>query len=249
MPFVPKKLLILDSVDSTNNYAMAMVQDGKAIDGTAVFAREQTGGKGRRGRQWISNKDDNIILSILIQMQWHAISQQFGLSMAVSLGCFDALSQYVPGKVFIKWPNDLFINDTKAGGILIENAIRGTLWQWAVIGVGLNINQEKFTGSAFKATSLKVVTGGDFNVLQISKELYISVLKRIDSLKEGAFDKMLEEYNQNLFARDQLVKIKKENTFFETSIKSVSAKGQLITEDKIRRQFNFDEIKLLGLIE
>lgn len=249
MPFVPKDLLILDSVDSTNNYAMAMIQDGKAVDGTAVFACEQTGGKGRRGRQWISNKSDNIILSILTQMQWYAISQQFGLSVAVALGCFDAVSQYVPGKVSIKWPNDIFINDTKAGGILIENAIRGTLWQWAVIGIGLNINQEKFTGSAFKATSLKVVTGDYFNVLQLSKELYESVLKRIDRLKEGAFDKMLEEYNQNLFAHDQLVKIKKGNTVFETTIKGVSAKGQLITVDKIRRHFNFDEIQFLGLVE
>lgn len=249
MPFVPKDLLILDSVDSTNNYAMAMIQEGNAIDGSAVFTREQTGGKGRRGRHWISNKDDNIILSILIQMQWYAISQQFGLSVAAALGCFDAMSQYVPGKVSIKWPNDIFINDTKAGGILIENAIRGTLWQWAVIGIGLNINQEKFTGSTFKATSLKLVTGDEFNALQLSKGLYESVLKRIDCLKDGAFDKMLDEYNQNLFARGRLAIIKKENTVFETFIKSVSANGQLITEDKIKRQFDFDEIQFVGLVE
>lgn len=248
MPYVPKELLILDSVDSTNNYAMAMVQDGNATDGSAVFAREQTGGKGRRGRHWISNKNENVILSIVIQMQWQAISQQFELSVAVALGCFDAISQYVPGKVSIKWPNDIFINATKAGGILIENAIRGTLWQWAVIGIGLNVNQEKFTGSDFKATSLKLVTEGEFDALQLSKEVYESVLKRIDRLKQGAFDKMLEEYNQNLFARDRLVTIKKENTLFETSIKGVSAQGQLITEDTIRRQFNFDEIQFLGLV-
>ena len=249
MSFVPKDLLILDTVDSTNNYAMGMIKNGKAIDGAAVFAREQTGGKGRRGRQWISKKNDNIILSILIQMQWYAISQQFGLSVAVALGCFDAMSQYVPGKVSIKWPNDIFINDTKAGGVLIENAIRGTLWQWAVIGIGLNINQDKFANTAFKATSLKTVTGGDFNVLQLSKELYGFVLKRIDCLKEGAFVKMLEEYNEHLFARGQLIKIKKKDIFFETAIKGVSAEGQLITEDKIRRQFNFDEIQFVGLVE
>lgn len=94
-----------------------------------------------------------------------------------------------------------------------------------------------------------MVTGDDFNVLQLSKELYESVLTRIDCLKEGAFDKMLKEYNQNLFAHDQLVKIKKENIVFETTIKGVSAKGQLITVDKIRRQFNFDEIQFLGLVD
>lgn len=248
MPFVHQNIMILDSVDSTNNYAMAMIQSGKATDGMSVFAREQTSGKGRRGRQWISSKNDNIILSISIQMQWQPISQQFGLSMAAALGCFDLLSTYIPGKAAIKWPNDIFINDTKAGGILIENVLRGTLWQWSVIGIGLNINQCQFEDAALKATSLKLITGNDFDVLKLSGELYEFVLKRIASLKEGGFESILKEYNENLFARGQLVKIKKENFVFETRITGVSSTGQLLTEDTIKRQFNFDEIKLVGLV-
>jgi len=241
-------MLILDSVDSTNNYAMGMIQRGEATDGIAVFAREQRNGKGRRGRQWLSNKNDNVILSIGVQMQWQRVSQQFSLSMAAALGCIDLMSKYIPGKATIKWPNDIFINDTKAGGILIENVIRGTLWQWSVIGIGLNINQCQFEDSSFKATSLKLETGNEFDVLQLSEELYEFVLNRVASLKEGKFENILKEYNENLFARSQVVKIKKDNFIFETRIGSVSSAGQLLTEDTIKRQFNFDEIKFVELV-
>ena len=241
-------MIILDRVDSTNNYAMALIQKGVAMDGTAVFAREQTSGKGRRGRQWLSNKYDNVILSICVQMQWQPVSQQFGLSMAAALGCMDLMSKYLPGKATIKWPNDIFINDTKAGGILIENVIRGTLWQWSVIGIGLNINQCQFEDS-IKATSLKLETGNQFDVLKLSEELYEFVLNRIASLKEEKFEEILKEYNENLFARGQLVKIKKDNYVFETRIQGVLSTGKLLTGDAIKRQFNFDEIKFISLVE
>ena len=241
-------MVILDSVDSTNNYAMGMIQNGDAADRIAVVAREQKSGKGRRGRQWLSSKDDNIILSILIQMQWQRVSQQFGLSMAVALGCIDLMSKYISDKASIKWPNDIFINDTKAGGILIENVIRGTLWQWSVVGIGLNVNQCEFGDRSFKATSLKLETGNDFDVLKLSGELYEFVLNRIASLKEGQFENILREYNENLFARGQLVRIKKENFVFETTITAVSSTGQLLTADSIKRQFGFDEIKFVELV-
>ena len=241
-------MVILDSVDSTNNYAMGMIQNGDAADRIAVVAREQTNGKGRRGRQWLSSKDDNIILSILIQMQWQRVSQQFGLSMAVALGCIDLMSKYISDKPSIKWPNDIFINDTKAGGILIENVIRGTLWQWSVVGIGLNVNQCEFEDCSFKATSLKLETGNDFDVLKLCGELYEFLLNRIASLKEGRFENILTEYNENLFARGQLVRIKKENFVFETTITGVSSTGQLLTEDSIKRQFGFDEIKFVEVV-
>ena len=243
-----KNILVIDSTDSTNNYAMALIQKGIAIDGNAVFAMEQTNGRGRRGREWKSKKGDNIILSISLQMQWLPILQQFHLSVAVALGCFDLLSKYAPGKVSVKWPNDLFINDTKAGGVLIENTIKGTLWQWAVIGVGLNINQNDFEASNLNATSLSIVTKKTFPVLQLAEELYEFILKRIEGLKSGQFLSMLEIYNQYLFARNREVKLKKQGNIFETKITGVSDTGQLITRDKIERKFNFDEVEFIRLL-
>ena len=137
-------------MDSTNNYAMAMVQKGVATTGDAVFAMEQTSGKGRRGKIWKSKKAQNILLTILAQMQWLPVQQQFHLRMGIALACHDFFSKYSKENIKIKWPNDIFINDRKAGGILIENVIKGNLWQWAIIGIGLNINQENFEKEKIK---------------------------------------------------------------------------------------------------
>jgi len=248
MPFTSKNIIIIEKVDSTNNYAMGLIQNGKATNENAVFAWEQTNGKGRRGKNWKSNKGENIVLSVIFQMQWLPISGQFQLSAATALACLDMVSKYVPSGTSVKWPNDIFINDTKAGGILIENVLKGTIWQWAVIGIGLNINQVEFDEPSFSATSLKQIIGKDYNVLEMAKDLYTAVLKRMHELKTGNFQKMLEEYNEKLFAKNRVVKLKKENIVFETTVIGVSESGQLITRDAFERNFNFDEVEFKGLV-
>ena len=248
MSFASNKIIVLEKVDSTNNYAMALIQKREANNGNAVFAMEQTNGKGRRGKYWKSNKGDNIILSITVEMQWLPVSQQFELSAGVALACHDFISKYSPPEPFIKWPNDIFINDSKAGGILIENVLKGTLWQWSVIGVGININQVDFEEYNLSPISLKQITGKDYNILQMAEELHALVLKRISDLQSGKFSKMLEEYNEKLFARNRLVKLKRQNIVFETEIIGVSASGKLITHDALERRFNFDEVEFKGFV-
>lgn len=248
MPFTPENMLILDSVDSTNNYAMALIQKREIEHEIAVFAKEQTNGKGRRGKQWVSNKAENIILSVAFPMQWLPVSQQFQLSVATALSCYDLFQKYILANLFIKWPNDLFINDSKAGGILIENVIKGIIWQWAVIGIGLNINQQNFEDNILKATSLKSVTGNDYDVIKLADELHAILLKRIEQLKNGNFTEMLEEYNNHLYARGKKIKLKKQNQLFETTIVAVSSSGELLTQDVAERKFVFDEVEFKGLV-
>ncbi len=248
MSFSPGNIVVLDRVDSTNNYAMALIQNAAGKQIKPVFALEQTHGKGRRGKDWKSIKGANIMLSIPIGMQWLAVSRQFQLSVAAALSCRDLFSKFILANLFIKWPNDLFINDRKAGGILIENIIQGTLWQWTIIGIGLNINQQEFEEFSLKATSLKLETGKNFDVLNLAGELVTLVLKRIEELRSGNFAKMLEEYNQHLFARNKTVKLKKGNLVFETKISGISPSGQLITKDAFERRFDFDEVEFKGLV-
>jgi BirA family biotin operon repressor/biotin-[acetyl-CoA-carboxylase] ligase len=237
------KFIILESVDSTNNYAMAMVQKGVATTGDAVFAMEQSSGKGRRGKIWKSKRGQNILLTVLAQMQWLPVQQQFHLSMGIALACHDFFSKYSKENIKIKWPNDIFINDRKAGGILIENVIKGNLWQWAIIGIGLNINQENFEKDKLKAISLKQLTGKDYDVTRLSRELREIVLKRLLVLQSGELPEVLSEYNENLFSRNKWVKLKKGNIVFETKIERVSASGELVTKDVTERSFGFDEIQ------
>jgi BirA family biotin operon repressor/biotin-[acetyl-CoA-carboxylase] ligase len=243
-----KKIIILHSVDSTNNYAMGMVKKGTASNGNTVFAMEQTRGKGRRGKRWDTIVGENITMSIVEEMQWLPVSQQFQLSVAVALACHDFFSRHTSESVRIKWPNDIFINDSKAGGILIESLIQGPLWQWSVIGLGMNINQVQFEAYGLSPVSLKQITGKKYDVLQMAEELRNLVWKRIDDLKKNNFLKMLEEYNGKLYAKDRLVMLKKQNIVFQTTITGVSASGQLITQDVMERKFNFDEVEFKGVV-
>ncbi len=248
MPFSSKNILMLKNVDSTNNYAMGLIQKGEGQSGKGVFAMEQTCGKGRRNKEWKSHKGMNIILTLMFEMQWLKVFHQFQLSAAVALGCHDLISKYIPLGTSIKWPNDIFINDRKAGGILIENILKGTLWQWSIIGIGINVNQTDFDDYHFSAVSLKNMTDKNFNVFELAEELYVLISQRIDELKSGNFSKMLEEYNGKLFAKNQLVRLKKENFVFETTITGVSISGQLITQDIFEKHFYFDEIEFKGLV-
>ena len=243
-----KKIIVLDSVDSTNNYAMAMVKKGATNHGNAVFALEQTKGKGRRGKEWNTGVGENITMSIIAEMQWLPVSQQFELSAVVALACHDFFCKHTSEAVRIKWPNDIFVNDSKAGGILIENLIQGALWQWSVIGLGMNVNQVQFETYRLPPISLKQITGKDYDVLKMAEELRNLVLNRIDDLKKNNFSKMLEEYNEKLYAKDRLVTLRKQNMGFQTTIIGVSDAGQLITQDGLERRFNFDEVEFKGIV-
>lgn len=235
--------IILESVDSTNNYAMQQVHAGLARDGNAWFAIEQTKGKGRGARRWEANKGENIILSIAINTMWLRIYEQFQLSAAVSLACYDLFKNYDSAHTKIKWPNDIFWNDRKAGGILIENVIKGNIWQWSVIGIGINVNQTSFTIEKNQPVSLKEITGKEYDPVVLGRELHKHVIKRLNELKEHNFKRMLDEYNAVLYKKNERVKLKKQNIIFETTIKNVSDNGQLITVDTLERSFSFDEIE------
>jgi BirA family biotin operon repressor/biotin-[acetyl-CoA-carboxylase] ligase len=234
---------ILASVDSTNNYAMGQIHSGNAAHGDAWFAVEQTKGKGRRGKAWEADKGKNIMLSIVADVSFLQLYEQFQLSAAVALGCYDFYKIFDNIHTKIKWPNDLFWNDKKAGGVLIENVINGNIWQWTVIGIGININQTNFLVEENEPVSLKQITGQTYDVIALGKQLHESVIKRLEELRKNGFEEILLEYNSFLYKRNEKTKLKKENVVVETTITGVSKLGQLQTFDTIERSFDFDEVK------
>lgn len=239
---------ILDSVDSTNNYAMAQVHAALPQHGDAFFAYQQTGGKGQRGKTWLTGNGENIALSIIAEPKQLQVAEQFRLSVAVALGCYDFFSFYAGDETFIKWPNDIYWRDRKAGGVLIENVIGKNKkgegnWKFAVIGIGININQVIFDPALKNVVSLKQITGKNFNVVELAKELHQKVLSRIDSITTIDFDKLLKEYNGFLFKKDCTVKLKKGTVEFDTIIKSVTNNGQLYTVDRVDNFFDFGEVE------
>ena len=242
MAFSTDKIIILNTVDSTNNYAMGMIKRGEAYSGNAVQALAQTEGKGTRGKQWKAKPGENILLSICVEMQYHTVSRQFDVLVAVALGVYDFFKKHINAEINIKWPNDLLINDTKAGGILIENKIKGTLWQWAVIGIGINVNQTDFRDLDKVANSFANVSGEKYDVIVLGEELVSFVLQRIKGLKSISFENMLEEYNSHLWSRGKIVQLKKGDAIFETRILGVSEYGELMTNGG---KFRFGEVEWL----
>jgi len=234
---------LLDSVDSTNNYAMAKVREGLAKHGMAFVAKEQTAGKGQRGKTWQMQPGQNIAMSLILKTDMLRADQQFYLSMLVGLATNEFLKKYVKKETAIKWPNDLYWRDRKAGGILIETVFKGTEWKWAVVGIGININQTRFHKSLPNPVSLRQITEETYDVIELARFLYELVMKRMGSLSAESTDKIIKEYNRHLYKLNEKVKLKKSNAVFTTTIKGVSLQGQLHTMDTMERHFDFGEVE------
>jgi BirA family biotin operon repressor/biotin-[acetyl-CoA-carboxylase] ligase len=247
MAFTDASFTLLNSVDSTNNYAMAKAHAGLAKDGDAYFTFNQTGGKGQRGKSWHTGNGKNIALSIVTVPAKLSVDEQFKLSVAVALGSFDFFRNYAGAETKIKWPNDIYWRDRKAGGILIENIIGriGTAsnWKYAVAGIGININETGFEDGLKNPVSLKQITGKNFDVVALAKELQQQVLNRITDVNSLPFEKMLKEFNQHLFKANERVQLKKGDIVFNTIIKAVTENGQLVTSDTIDNYFDFGEVE------
>ncbi len=150
-------LITLDAVDSTNAEArrLAVLGDEKAPDGTLIWAKEQTAGRGRRGRKWQSPKG-NLYCSLILRPEAPA-EQAAQLSFVGALAACDALSAISPPGhiVQIKWPNDILLNDEKVGGLLLEaETSGGKTPDWVIMGLGINVAQHP-SRVEFPATSLK----------------------------------------------------------------------------------------------
>ncbi len=234
---------VLDTVDSTNNYAMAQIHAGKARHGMLWFTHEQTAGKGQRGKHWKTEPGKNIAMSLVLQAELLPITHQFQLIALLATACFEFFEGYAGDETKIKWPNDLFWRDRKAGGILIENIFQGKTWKWAVVGIGININQTKFDKSLINPVSLKQITGKDFDTIDMAKELHALLMKTADALNENFAKKLIRNYNRHLYKLNKKIMLKKEAVKFETVIKGVSDEGRLITVDAIEREFNFGEVE------
>lgn len=242
-PIIGYPFTQLIRVDSTNNYAMALAQAGQASHGHAWFAQEQTAGKGQRGRVWKTEPGQNIILSVLLDTSWLAVSAQFSLSVAVAVAVHEFYSGYAGEDTCIKWPNDLYWRDRKAGGILIENSIQGNIWQWAVAGMGININQVQFDAAIQKPVSLKQITGKTFDTVALAKELCGFLQQRFIQLQETGVAPLLELYNRHLFRKGERVKLHKENIAFECTIERVDEQGRLWLGNSLYPFVNFGEVR------
>ena len=155
---IGKNLIVLDSVNSTNDYLKKLGNEG-CDNGTVVAAREQTRGKGRLGRTWQSKKDDGIAFSVLLRPNV-APSEVSAITPLAGLAVCKAIREYTKLDCVIKWPNDIIIGRKKLVGILTEMSAEFDAVEYVITGIGINVDHTSFPEEiAFKATSLLLETG------------------------------------------------------------------------------------------
>ncbi len=242
---IGEPFVIFDSIESTNIHAMKLANDRSAIPGTVFFTRVQTGGKGQRGRKWESRHGQNILMSVVTEPHTPDLNSQFALSCATALACFDLFSRYAGPECAVKWPNDLYWRNRKAGGILIENILHGGNWIFAIIGIGININQTEFDPAFPNPVSLKQITGKEHDPVLLARELCGCLETRIGDLREKPFDLTLADYNSVLFSKGQIRKFGIKDSVIEGRVHSVTSDGTLRLEREEMEDFRYGELTWL----
>ena len=244
MHSLSQTLITLPIVDSTNNYAMAQAHARLAKEGNIYFALEQNSGKGQRGKTWKTEPGSNIIISLVLQPEMISPLNNFLLNASVALACCDFLKSIAGSQIRIKWPNDIYWRDRKAGGILIENIIHGKKWLYAIIGIGININQTEFDPAITNPVSVKQISGITHNIPLLISQLVQKIEIRYNSLIEVESSQILNEYNLELYKKNEKVKLKKGDKIFEATIQKVSSDGKLRAEvDDVEMDFDFGEVE------
>ncbi len=229
MQSLGRPLTILSSVDSTNNYAMRMAHARMAKHGAAWLAWEQTRGKGQRGKEWIANKGENIYLSILTEPHFLKPVDGFQLVAAVAVGTYRFVKKHLGQNISIKWPNDIYWNDRKTVGILIENIIQSNKWLYAVLGIGVNINQVAFDQQIRNAISWKQITGLTYDIVLLTEELCDDIDASYRQLADDPAA-VVAQYQAAMYKLDQPVTFRRGDEAFQAIVKGVSDGGQLIVE-------------------
>jgi BirA family transcriptional regulator, biotin operon repressor / biotin---[acetyl-CoA-carboxylase] ligase len=215
----------LDSIDSTNNYAMRLIDADTAQAGLTIVATMQTNGKGQRGNHWRDTPSESLLMSIIIAPV-HTLRDQFVYNACVTVAIAEILQNLCENiDVRIKWPNDVIINDKKAGGVLIENVLRGNEWSFSIIGIGLNILQAYFPAELPNATSIYAQSGKIFDVTELGRTLRAAILQKVYS---GAMvEEIMKDYNDYLYRRFLKQRFTDGTTEWDATVLQARQDGQL----------------------
>lgn len=229
---------------STNDEASRLVQQGHAMEGTIVVTNNQTAGRGQRGNTWDSEPGKNLTFSIVIRPSFLSVRDQFYLNMTFSLGLYDLLNVRLTAKVHIKWPNDMFVNDKKICGILIENHVQAQHIQHSIVGIGLNVNQKSFSIST--PTSMALESGNEFLLEELLPELLGCLEKRYLQLRAENFGQLEQDYHHSLYRMGEKHVFKSNNGIFEGTISGVDPSGRLkVYADGTTEYFEVKQIQFL----
>ena len=247
MTLIGNRMIHFDIVGSTNDEAWRLLQSENIEEGTIIYTRFQTAGRGQGGTSWESEAGSNLTFSLVLKPSYLPVSQQFLLNQAISVALCKTVSELCPmQKVTIKWPNDIYTGNKKIGGILIENSIMGAIYEVAVVGIGLNINQERFFSDASNPVSLYQLSGQKTAVSKCLEtachhlEVWTNILKMNDK------EKIRHEYLSRLYGYGRELLFQSQERAFKARITGISEYGKIIlNEDGINTEYDTKTLEFI----
>jgi len=231
---------------STNAYAQDLLINTDLMSGTVVLTYNQTNGRGQLTNQWESEIGKNLTISVILRPDFVSASEQFNISRLISLAIYDVLNYYIDN-VTIKWPNDIYVGDSKIAGVLIENTIMGSNIEYSICGIGLNVNQKIFISKAPNPTSMSIEAKKIFDTEEILKLLIEKIQLRFDFLKNHNSDSLSEDYMLCMYRNKGMYKYSDSDSEFLASIEGVNAFGQLQLrrENGLLSTYSFKEVSFI----
>jgi len=238
--FTGRNKIVRSSVDSTNLYLSDLLKNQPLPEGTAIVASWQSEGKGQAGTNWFSKPGKNLLLSVVYYPTFLHPENLFSLSMAISLGVRDYLANLAGDHITVKWPNDIFWKNHKLAGILIETSIQKEMVTQAIIGIGININQEIFPPEIPNAISLANILGFPFDLNMEFNSLCSFLENRYLQLKELKLSEIRNAYESALFRRSEWHSFSHHGRIFNGKINGVNERGMLCLETEEKKILPFD---------
>jgi len=221
-------ILAFDSLESTNKTAAELLSLSKVQHGAVIVAREQTAGRGQRGRSWTSEPGADLTMSVVLKPERLRAEDQFVLGKMAALAVAEVVRAHVQGAVCIKWPNDVLVEREKVAGILIKNEIVGELVQSSVVGIGINANSSGFPAELV-ATSL-LNAGGQRVDLYALREQVCQALERWWQASQAGDGVLEDRYTSSLWARGRWSEMDLDGVRIRARPMDVDRHGRLIVE-------------------
>ena len=243
--FFLNKKLHFDSLNSTNETLGQLSKKIELQNGFYITSDYQKSGKCQNNDKWDSNPKENLLISIFLNLDLN-IENSFMLNQLASLAVLGTLSNFLDQKIEIKWPNDVYVDNKKISGILINNMVKGGIINSSVIGIGINVNQTNFN-KKYIATSMKLLSKKDFKLNEIEKILMKNIKKQSMILLEKKILLISSRYNNHLYGKnlDSLFTLNKKRIYAKVIEVNQNGKIKLMFGDGEVNEFSQNEVKLL----
>ena len=227
--FIGQNIIYFNQVDSTNTFAIELMKQNMAEDGTVVVTEYQGKGRGQSKNTWISEAFENLLFSIILKPVTNFNADPFSLNKTIAVSLYSVIKSLLPEhSVHIKWPNDVLIDRRKVAGILIENNFIGNKLNWCVAGIGLNVNQKLEHLSEINASSLSEKTGNTLEREKILKQILEIFEHNYISLQTGHKDELNKQFDEALLSYQERTEFNTQNGKFEAMVMGCDADGRLL---------------------